>query len=110
MEDLDQFFETLAAKASRISELQQQFKHDSEEIKEVSNELVNAVDSLPPNDSLTKIQRSMLLYYKGKGLSSLDTYDKRAEDNLSKCLKLSPKHLESWICLGEVFYQKRDFV
>lgn len=51
----------------------------------------------------------MLLYAKGKALSALDNYDKRAEECLSKALKLNPQLLDAWVCLGEVFYQKRDF-
>jgi hypothetical protein len=109
MEDLDQFFESLRAKVDSITELQKEFKSDKEAIAELSNELITAIDTFPPNDSLTKAQRALLLYYKGKALSCLDSYDKRAEECLSKCLKLNPKHLDSWVCLGEVFYQKRDF-
>lgn len=70
---------------------------------------MTAVDSLPPNDEITKNQRAMLLYYKGKALSALDKYDKRAEDALSKSVKLVSDLSDAWVCLGEVFYQKRDF-
>jgi hypothetical protein len=54
MEDLDQFFETLRAKAEQIGELQKQFAGDKTAIAELSAELVAAVDAFPPNDSLTK--------------------------------------------------------
>ena len=110
MEDLNVFFEDLDTKSKRITELQSNFGSDTQELKEISEVLVTAVDSLPPNDSITKNQRAMLQYYKGKALAVCDHYDKKAEDCLSKSLKLNPQLLDAWVCLGEVFYQKRDFV
>jgi cytochrome c-type biogenesis protein CcmH/NrfG len=64
---------------------------------------------MQPVEILTKRQKIDLWYCKGKTLAALNEYDKRAEECLTKCVKLKPTYLEAWICLGEVFYQKRDF-
>lgn len=77
--------------------------------KAQAEEVARTVDGLPPNDSLSKAQKAELLFLKGKALSLLDMYDRRAEDALGKSVKLNPSQLEAWNILGEVFYQKKDY-
>ena len=77
--------------------------------KAQAEEIARVVDGLPPNDALSKNQKAELLYLKGKALSLLDSYDRRAEDALGKSVKLNPAQMDAWNVLGEVFYLKKDY-
>ena len=42
---------------------------------------------------------------RGKALNVMPSYDKTAEDCLSKAVKLDPKLHEAWIYLGECYWK-----
>lgn len=48
------------------------------------------------------------LFLQGKALNVTAEYDPRVLDALSKAVKLDPKLLEAWNCLGECYWKKGD--
>ena len=84
--------------ADQIDELQslymqlqtaQDYKQKAE-VDRLSQEIISRIDSFPPLEHLPKPQRARILLYKGKALSAQDTYDKQAEDALTRSVKLDP--------------------
>ena len=48
------------------------------------------------------------LFLQGKALNVTAEYDPRVQDALSKAVKLDPKLVEAWNCLGECYWKKGD--
>ena len=80
------------------------------ETSRLSSEILSQVEALPPLEHLPKPQRARVLLYKGKALSARDTYDKQAEEALTRSVKLDPSNADTWIWLGEIFYLKKDYL
>ncbi|PWA49560.1 hypothetical protein CTI12_AA478120 [Artemisia annua] len=53
-------------------------------------------------------QRATYEYLKGKMLDVLPEYSKKAEDHLSKAVKLNPSLADAWLCLGNCIWKKGD--
>jgi len=47
-------------------------------------------------------------YLLGHLYNVLDEYHKEAEENLTKAVKLNPRHVDAWNSLGECFWKKGD--
>lgn len=77
---------------------------------ELATAVVEAVDAIPLIEQLPKAQKAELFYIKGRALAMKGTYERRAEEALSKSIKLEPTRVEAWIWLGEIFYLKKDYV
>ena len=46
--------------------------------------------------------------YKGIALNVMPKHDQRAEDHLSKSVKLKPQLVDAWVNLGECSWKKGD--
>mmetsp|Transcript_7904 Transcript_7904/g.15317 ORF Transcript_7904/g.15317 Transcript_7904/m.15317 type:complete len:409 (+) Transcript_7904:5037-6263(+) len=79
-------------------------------VSDLAQTVSEAVDSIPLIEQLPKPQKAELFYIKGRALCMKGTYDRKAEEALSKSIKLDPARAEAWIWLGEVFYMKKDYV
>ena len=47
-------------------------------------------------------------FLRGKALNVKPEYDPVAQDALSKAVKLEPRLVEAWNCLGECYWKKGD--
>lgn len=45
------------------------------------------------------------LFLRGKALNVMPHYDPMAQDALSKAVKMNPKLVEAWNCLGECYWK-----
>ncbi|KAL5070435.1 hypothetical protein RYX36_021322 [Vicia faba] len=81
----------------RISKLQQ-----------LSDLILNLLDSVPPEERKSPTQRAVFEYLKGKVLDVYPEYKKEAEDHLSKAVKLNPSYADAWLCLGNCIWKKGD--
>lgn len=103
--DLESLIDSLRA---QVEELEHR-ESNSEPIQDVADSIISLIDSLPFIDSLNKKQKALLLYYKGRALVAVNIMDRRAEESLSKSIKLDPTSIQAWNWLGEVFYHKKDY-
>ncbi|KAK1423109.1 hypothetical protein QVD17_18404 [Tagetes erecta] len=69
---------------------------------------LNLLDSIPPEERKLASQRAMYEYLKGKILDVFPEYSKKAEDHLSKAVKLNPSLADAWLCLGNCIWKKGD--
>ncbi|KAK7280381.1 hypothetical protein RJT34_25445 [Clitoria ternatea] len=67
------------------------------------------LDSIPPEQRKSPIQRATFEYLRGKILDVFPDYRKEAEDHLSKAVKLNPSLADAWLCLGNCIWKKGDF-
>ena len=58
----------------------------------------------------TTEQRALQCFVRGKALNALDGYSADAEENLTKAVKLQPKHSEAWTSLGMCMWKKGDLL
>jgi len=54
-------------------------------------------------------EKGYIGYLRGKLFNIEDEYSESAENYLTKAVKLCPNIVDAWICLGEVYWKKRDF-
>ena len=83
---------------------------DTASVLKLSGEILSSIDAIQNFDQLNKQAKAKLTYYKGRALAAADIYEKAAEENLSRSIKLDPFNSEAWSWLGEVFYLKKDYV
>ncbi|CAG9330988.1 TTC5_1 [Blepharisma stoltei] len=102
-----QLLALLQSKTEELNTLQSQ--QNSSQSAVLSREIINLVDTAPPLNGLPKLARAKLLYYKGRALATKDTYDKSAEDNLTRSVKLDPTNGDAWNWMGEMLYLKGDY-
>ncbi|XP_071452469.1 tetratricopeptide repeat protein 5-like [Hetaerina americana] len=57
-----------------------------------------------------KNNRAIFFYLKGKALNVKHNHDSRAEEALSKAVKLDPKLVDAWNELGECYWKKDDII
>ncbi|KAI3729375.1 hypothetical protein L6452_18031 [Arctium lappa] len=69
---------------------------------------LNLLDSIPPEQRKLPTQRATYEYLKGKILDVFPEYTKKAEDHLSKAVKLNPSLADAWLCLGNCIWKKGD--
>ncbi|KAK9064580.1 hypothetical protein SSX86_015962 [Deinandra increscens subsp. villosa] len=69
---------------------------------------LNLLDSIPPEERKLPTQRATYEYLKGKILDVFPEYSKKAEDHLSKAVKLNPSLADAWLCLGNCIWKKGD--
>ncbi|KAL7607814.1 uncharacterized protein LOC111912589 [Lactuca sativa] len=69
---------------------------------------LNLLDSVPPEQRKLPTQRATYEYLRGKILDVLPEYSKKAEDHLSKAVKLNPSLGDAWLCLGNCIWKKGD--
>lgn len=82
-----------------------------EKISKLQAESVIALkllDSVPPDQRRSSIQRATYEYLRGKILDVFPDYRKEAEDHLSKAVKLNPSLADAWLCLGNCIWKKGD--
>lgn len=53
-------------------------------------------------------QTARCLFLRGKALNVTAEYDPLAQDALSKAVKLDPKLVEAWNCLGECYWKNGE--
>jgi len=76
----------------------------------VANKVVDSVDrSLATLRPLPQDLNARGLFLKGRALSFLPGRDAKAEELLSKALKLDPKLLAAWNALGEVHWNTQNY-
>ena len=105
--EIQEVLKSLSEENTYLKNLQEQRNHT--EALSVSESMITKVDSVDLTNQLNKIQRAQLFFYKGRALAVQDTYDKAAEDYLTKSVKLDPTNFEAWNWLGEIFYLKKDY-
>ncbi|RDY01667.1 Tetratricopeptide repeat protein 5 [Mucuna pruriens] len=66
------------------------------------------LDSIPPEQRKSPMQRATFEYLRGKMLDVFSDYRKEAEDHLSKAVKLNPSLADAWLCLGNCIWKKGD--
>ncbi|KAL2324183.1 hypothetical protein Fmac_023241 [Flemingia macrophylla] len=66
------------------------------------------LDSTPPEQRKSPMQRATFEYLRGKMLDVFPDYRKEAEDHLSKAVKLNPSLADAWLCLGNCIWKKGD--
>ncbi|KAF5764145.1 putative tetratricopeptide-like helical domain superfamily [Helianthus annuus] len=69
---------------------------------------LNLLDSVPPEERKLATQRATYEYLRGKILDVFPEYSKKAEDHLSKAVKLNPSLADAWLCLGNCIWKKGD--
>ncbi|XP_024994185.1 tetratricopeptide repeat protein 5-like [Cynara cardunculus var. scolymus] len=69
---------------------------------------LNLLDSIPPEQRRVPTQRATYEHLKGKILDVFPEYTKKAEDHLSKAVKLNPSLADAWLCLGNCIWKKGD--
>lgn len=69
---------------------------------------LNLLDSVPPEQRKLPTQRATYEYLRGKILDVFPEYSKKAEDHLSKAVKLNPSLADAWLCLGNCIWKKGD--
>ncbi|XP_076928264.1 uncharacterized protein LOC143592171 [Bidens hawaiensis] len=69
---------------------------------------LNLLDSIPPEERKLATQRATYEYLRGKILDVFEEYSKKAEDHLSKAVKLNPSLADAWLCLGNCIWKKGD--
>ncbi|CAL5209947.1 unnamed protein product [Lathyrus oleraceus] len=77
-------------------------------LQELSDLILNLLDSVPPEERKSPMQRAVFEYLKGKVLDVYPEYKKEAEDHLSKAVKLNPSFSDAWLCLGNCIWKKGD--
>ncbi|KAL8143248.1 hypothetical protein V2J09_016280, partial [Rumex salicifolius] len=77
-------------------------------LKQDSDICLNLLDSVPPEQRKTPVQRATYEYLRGKILDVFLDYKKEAEDHLSKAVKLNPSLSDAWLCLGNCLWKKGD--
>ena len=55
------------------------------------------------DEQKTKAEYLML---RGKAVNVLPSHDPVAEEHLAKAVKLDPRLVEAWVCLGEVYWKR----
>lgn len=53
-------------------------------------------------------KKSEYFYLLGKTLNVMPNYDPQAQEVLSRAVKLNPKLVDAWNCLGECLWKKGD--
>ncbi|XP_022150637.1 tetratricopeptide repeat protein 5-like isoform X2 [Momordica charantia] len=77
-------------------------------LRELSDLAIKILDSIPPEQRKSPLQRAMYEYLRGKMLDVFPEYRKEAEDHLSKAVKLNPSLADAWLCLGNCIWKKGD--
>eukprot|EP00357_Protocruzia_adherens_P017790 CAMPEP_0114997670 /NCGR_PEP_ID=MMETSP0216-20121206/15039_1 /TAXON_ID=223996 /ORGANISM="Protocruzia adherens, Strain Boccale" /LENGTH=411 /DNA_ID=CAMNT_0002362099 /DNA_START=217 /DNA_END=1452 /DNA_ORIENTATION=- len=72
------------------------------------NEILKYVDAVPQNQG-TKVEKSRMMFLKGRTLDMLPEFSKTAEEALSKSVKLNPQNNDAWNTLGHIFWKKKDY-
>ncbi|XP_027366724.1 tetratricopeptide repeat protein 5-like [Abrus precatorius] len=82
--------------------------HRISELQRHSDLALKLLDSIPPEQRKTPLQRATFEYLRGKMLDVFPDYRKEAEDHLSKAVKLNPSLADAWLCLGNCIWKKGD--
>ncbi|KAI7758136.1 hypothetical protein M8C21_010583 [Ambrosia artemisiifolia] len=69
---------------------------------------LNLLDSIPPEERKLATQRATYEYLRGKILDVFPEYSKKAEDHLSKAVKLNPSLADAWLCLGNWRFDRNE--
>lgn len=91
-----QITELLSTLQNKILELNQLQEQHNTQSAALSREIIEILDRAPPFDVLPKPTRAKLLYFKGRALANPDTYDRFAEENLTRSVKLDPTNGDAW--------------
>ncbi|KAE8022795.1 hypothetical protein FH972_008565 [Carpinus fangiana] len=77
-------------------------------LQKESDLALKLLDSVPPEQRKSPMQRATYEYLRGKILDVFPDYRKEAEDHLSKAVKLNPSLTDAWLCLGNCIWKKGD--
>lgn len=88
------------------------FEHNStdkallknQETQEKLKETLNILDYVQASSEET----ARCFFLRGKALNVLPHYDPMAQDALSKAVKMNPKLVEAWNCLGECYWKNGE--
>lgn len=109
---LDQMGEVSEVYSIPYLEKQKKLEKMSSQVCKLVGELVDEEKSDDTSRSKKPktegIDRAMRLYWEGKALSYVDDKAKEAETLVSKAVKLNPRLVEGWNCLGHIYWQQKD--
>lgn len=108
MEDISEVLRSLESNIAQLDSLNK--IRDHTELMSLAKTIKDQVDSIVNFDQQPKMIRAKLTYFKGKALAISESYEKSAEELLSKSIRLDPSNFEAWSAMGEVFYAKKDYV
>nr|XP_029121757.1 tetratricopeptide repeat protein 5 isoform X5 [Elaeis guineensis] len=77
-------------------------------LQALADAALSIVDSVPPEQRKSPLQRAVYEFLRGKILDVFPDYHKEAEDHLSKAVKLNPSLADAWLCLGNCIWKKGD--
>lgn len=88
------------------------FEHNStekaslknQETEEKLKETLNILDYVQASSEET----AQCLFLRGKALNVLPNYNPMAKDALAKAVKMNPKLVEAWNCLGECYWKNGE--
>ncbi|XP_031285261.1 tetratricopeptide repeat protein 5-like isoform X1 [Pistacia vera] len=99
--------------ADNLYEIKETFfpQNPDDKVTRLQNEsdlALKLLDSIPPEQRKSPLQRATYEYLRGKILDVVPDYRKEAEDHLSKAVKLNPSLTDAWLCLGVSIWKKGD--
>ncbi|KAJ0094158.1 hypothetical protein Patl1_15237 [Pistacia atlantica] len=107
--------------ADNLYEIKETFfpQNPDDKVTRLQNEsdlALKVLDSIPPEQRKSPLQRATYEYLRGKILDVVPDYRKEAEDHLSKAVskilmpqvKLNPSLTDAWLCLGVSIWKKGD--
>ncbi|KAJ0037537.1 hypothetical protein Pint_22203 [Pistacia integerrima] len=99
--------------ADNLYEIKETFfpQNPDDKVTRLQNEsdlALKLLDSIPPEQRKSPLQRATYEYLRGKILDVVPDYRKEAEDHLSKAVKLNPSLTDAWLCLGVNIWKKGD--
>ncbi len=72
--------------------------------------IFECIEASENSEGLKGDRKIKAAYLKGKAKGVFQDYNESAEKDLSKAVKLDPKNVDAWNCLGECFWKKQDYI
>lgn len=79
-------------------------------VADVKKLLAETLKKFEDNKDVEPKERAQYFYLKGKALNVTPNYDSKAEEALSRAIKLDIKLFEAWNELGESYWKKEDIL
>lgn len=76
--------------------------------EEVRKKLTEVLKLFEENKDVEPRERAQYFYLKGHALNIMPTFDPKAEEALSRAIKLDMKMCDAWNELGECYWKKED--
>lgn len=81
-------------------------KEKQTQLQQLQQAVLQSCAAQPQDNNDSSLTRARYYYVKGKAYDACGEYDSRAEEYLSKAVKLNPHDLTSWTSLGNCFWKK----